>query len=80
MKALVKVVILAVYQLNTSKVSQNLLLKYSGQCDKIDEKIGKNMYLKRSHYRFLDDLADHRDVSRNQALRDILDKEMSEYQ
>jgi len=48
--------------------------------DQEEEKIGKNLYLKKSHFDFLDHLAEQKDVSRNQALRDILDKEMGDSQ
>jgi len=48
--------------------------------DQEEEKIGKNLYLKKSHFDFLDHLAEQKDVSRNQALRDILDREMGDSQ
>lgn len=46
--------------------------------DQEEEKIGKNLYLKKSHFSFLDRLAEEKGVSRNQALRDILDREMGD--
>jgi len=60
------------YQLQTSKNSSNFLKNDSDQ----DEKVGKNLYLKKSHFDFLDSQAEDKNCSRNQALRDILDREM----
>jgi len=41
-----------------------------------EEKSDHNVYLKDSHWSFLDHLADSHDISRNQALRNILDEVM----
>jgi len=67
--------VLIVYQLKTNCTDSFLT---SSVQDQEEEKIGKNLYLKKSHFDFLDHLAEQKDVSRNQALRDILDQEMSD--
>lgn len=72
--ALVRTVLI-VYQLKTNCTDSFLTASVQ---DQEEEKIGKNLYLKKSHFDFLDHLADQKDVSRNQALRDILDKEMTD--
>ena len=63
------------YKLKTNCTDSFL---FSSVQDQDEEKIGKNLYLKKSHFDFLDHLAEQKDVSRNQALRDILDQEMSD--
>ena len=63
------------YQLRENTTSSFL---FDSVQDQEEEKIGKNLYLKKSHFDFLDHLAEQKDVSRNQALRDILDQEMSD--
>jgi len=65
------------YQLKTNCTDSFLT---SSVQDQEEEKIGKNLYLKKSHFDFLDHLAEQKDVSRNQALRDILDREMGDSQ
>lgn len=63
------------YQLQTDKNTSNFLKNPSGQKEK---KVGKNLYLKTKHFDFLDHIADSQDISRNQALRNILDELMKD--
>lgn len=65
-----------VYQLKTKKNSSNFL-KNSNDTKK-EEKSDSNLYLKNSHWRFLDRLAEEKGVSRNQVAREIMDSVMKE--
>lgn len=59
------------YRLKTSKNSSNFLKKSP---DQKDEKSGKNIYLAQYHWDKISEIAEKRNVSRNQAFRDILDE------
>jgi len=58
-------------------IKENSLINSLGESGS-EEKIDHNLYLKRSHWEFLDRLADLRGVSRNQVARDLLDSIMEE--
>lgn len=68
-----RMVILLMYQLRKNTTSY-----FINDSDQKEEKIGKNLYLKKSHFHFLDSRAEEKGVSRNQALRDILDSIMED--
>ena len=64
------VTVLTVYQLQKDR--EVFYKKSVGE----EEKSDHNVYLKNSHWTFLDSLADSHGISRNQALRNILDEVM----
>lgn len=63
-----------VYQLQASKNSSNFLKKPLGE----DEKRDENVYLNSYHWDFLEELAEEQDISRNEALRRVLDTVIKE--
>lgn len=57
------------------KNTNKSFLNSSGESE---EKEDHNVYLKKKHWNFLDSLAEDRNVSRNQVLRDILSRVLEE--
>jgi len=60
------------------KLKKNTTKSFLSSSGESEEKSDHNVYLKISHWNFLDSLAENQGKSRNQVLRDILDREIKE--
>jgi hypothetical protein len=59
----------------SDKVTTDSFLSTLGESEELEECEDQNIYIKKKHWRFLDKLAENK-KSRNQVIRDILEKEI----